>query len=255
MTPKVAAFPIVSPVNDWAERRDRERRIRWVVPRASLPFVVGSRASTRVHRVRWTSLRYEAGVLTSASAHVWCGQLIHLGSVRPHVFCGRLLAEPLDGWPVCGTCHGRAIGAGQIDEEGTPLLFSPRDVVWPYAGARCTWTVGGGGAYLYRYGPCGGRARFVAESVHGHALLCRQHRWSAERKGWTVVSADPSAGDGVGPRDLGRLRLAEDPRYPDPPSWPRYAEGLAFDGGDEWGELELPVVEPAVVVRRKPPIA
>lgn len=25
MTPKVAAFPIVSPVNDWAERRDRER--------------------------------------------------------------------------------------------------------------------------------------------------------------------------------------------------------------------------------------
>jgi hypothetical protein len=56
--------------------------------------------------------------------HVWCGQLV----------TGAYLSADLvdDGLPVCGTCEGRACGAGQDDWAGEgALLFSPRRLVPP----------------------------------------------------------------------------------------------------------------------------
>ncbi|MFE4697250.1 hypothetical protein ACFRIC_09170 [Streptomyces sp. NPDC056738] len=59
----------------------------------------------------------------------WCGYGIG-GSERAGAFLAA--DEPPAGEPVCGTCEGRAAGAGQ---DGSPtgrlLLFSPRDVAPP----------------------------------------------------------------------------------------------------------------------------
>jgi hypothetical protein len=56
---------------------------------------------------------------------VWCGQLVG-GLARAGAFLG--VDDIPDGLPVCGTCDGRAVGAGQETEgpADRDLLFSPR---------------------------------------------------------------------------------------------------------------------------------
>lgn len=64
------------------------------------------------------------------SWHMWCGQMRHSHDRRNNV---QILVHddslPTDGLPVCGTCEGRATGAGHdslvITHPTTPLLFSP----------------------------------------------------------------------------------------------------------------------------------
>ena len=102
---------------------------------------------SRIHRVRnvvihWKFAQYdrpESGIVYShMSVETWCGQATNLEKNR-----GILMNNPLDDWPVCGTCEGRAIGAGQVESErltGKPLLFTPRrrplTAPDPYALAR-----------------------------------------------------------------------------------------------------------------------
>ena len=74
---------------------------------------------------------------------------------------GRFMADPGPHKVVCGTCEGRAIGAGQIsadDIAGRPLAFSPqinRDV-------RCGWQRGHRSFGWTDYRQCWARARFIA---------------------------------------------------------------------------------------------
>jgi hypothetical protein len=86
------------------------------------PRYVRTRDMGRWHRVR-SGVRYERWGHTSWS--LWCGQHASQGGKR-----GDCLAAgaPLDGAPVCGTCEGRALGAGQeVTPDGMPeLVFSPR---------------------------------------------------------------------------------------------------------------------------------
>jgi len=100
----------------------------------SLPFVVSGRG-TRMHRPRSATISHYAWADYQPTLHVrlWCGQSLSCGRYRKNVL---FAATPLDGWPVCGTCEGRAIGVGlptteQIITGELPdrweLLFSPRD--------------------------------------------------------------------------------------------------------------------------------
>lgn len=89
------------------------------------PRFVRTRGMSRWHRPR-------SGTLSPAD-HVfygcWCGYGVG-GSERAGAFL--TADEPPAGELVCGTCEGRAAGAGQDDSPtGRPLLFTPRDVTPP----------------------------------------------------------------------------------------------------------------------------
>ncbi len=107
------------------------------------------------HRPKWTNSegRYRAGVITWSPPFIYsrAGRMVH----RPrkgtmHIFgdkthysftcwCGMSLQKeraalvdlPPDGMPICATCEGRAIGAGQLGSErlinGRTVLYSARD--------------------------------------------------------------------------------------------------------------------------------
>ena len=96
--------------------------------RAKEALAVGPRymrgaAQSRWHRVR-SGVRWSDDTV---SWTLWCGQVVSRGS-------NRLTADRMaDDLPVCGTCEGRACGAGQDDWplEGPGLLFSPRRLTAP----------------------------------------------------------------------------------------------------------------------------
>lgn len=81
------------------------------------------------HRVRFANLYFDNPRPDYSKARVclqmWCGQGGRLNKF------GRLLAAPTDGWPLCGTCEGRAVGAGYpgiaILQTRYELLYSPRE--------------------------------------------------------------------------------------------------------------------------------
>ena len=90
----------------------------------SLPFY-WSRAATRAHRVRSATMHYHNGVYSHTSFSAWCGQT-GFSSKGKHL---RLCDNPPDDLPVCATCEGRAIGAGQLGATtiaGRQVLFTPR---------------------------------------------------------------------------------------------------------------------------------
>ena len=96
----------------------------------SLPFIKSTRG-LYTHRVRSaTSHLYTTSGLSwkvgefHIAVHCWCGMTL-LVSRRKR---GQFLAEPPDGSPVCATCEGRAIGAGQLGAReiaGRPVIYSP----------------------------------------------------------------------------------------------------------------------------------
>lgn len=96
-----------------------------VVPLAEGPRFVRTRGMSRWHRPR-TGVRYPHGRTVYGC---WCGYSVG-GSDRAQAFLA--VEEPPSGEPVCGTCEGRAAGAGQDDSPtGRLLLFSPRDITPP----------------------------------------------------------------------------------------------------------------------------
>jgi hypothetical protein len=98
------------------------------IPLTRGPRLVRTGGMGRWHRTRSGVhlLRHDRSVL-----HVWCGQGVQLADA---ITCTMLPA----GEPLCGTCEGRAIGAGH-PATGTPLdvalLFTPRSQAPPPA--RC----------------------------------------------------------------------------------------------------------------------
>lgn len=105
------------------------------------PFLMKS--TGRVHRVRsariyahgpdllpcWGGRQYHVGV------SLWCGGSGFLDgptfSGPPRQRRDLLLHEPPDGSIICGTCEGRAVGAGQqsaawLTAPDRPLIFTPR---------------------------------------------------------------------------------------------------------------------------------
>lgn len=106
--------------------------ITWGQPLTTGPRYVRTPGMSRWHRPRH-GVRYPRGV----SYGLWCGQ-----AARDD---GRLLTadQPPAGDAVCGTCEGRAIGAGQDTQPDgrPPLLFSPARLVPPKKcpGSRTVW--------------------------------------------------------------------------------------------------------------------
>ncbi|MFG2307631.1 hypothetical protein ACGFS9_02910 [Streptomyces sp. NPDC048566] len=89
------------------------------------PRFVRTRGMSRWHRPRSGTRFPEGRVLFSC----WCGYGVG-GSERAGAYLGA--EEPPAGEPVCGTCEGRAAGAGQDDSPtGRLLLFSPRNAAPP----------------------------------------------------------------------------------------------------------------------------
>lgn len=100
--------------------------IDWGQPLAVGPRYVRTSGMSRWHRPR-SGTRRQNG---HTSYHLWCGQLVSTGSLKAP---GVLTADTIDDeLPVCGTCEGRACGAGQDDWPGDgELLFSPRRLTPP----------------------------------------------------------------------------------------------------------------------------
>ncbi|MGK3093747.1 hypothetical protein ACG93S_28935 [Streptomyces sp. WAC01490] len=90
------------------------------------PRFVRTGGMSRWHRPRSGVLMADARTIYT----VWCGQQAG-GSSRARPL---LTAEAvLDGLPVCATCDGRAVGAGQEEDgpAGRRLLFGPRTLTPP----------------------------------------------------------------------------------------------------------------------------
>lgn len=83
------------------------------------------RGRTRWHRVRSGTL-HDHGEAWA----MWCGQT-RFGNDKPDTSDGL----PTDGLPLCGTCEGRAAGAGHTSPLALPddvgLLFRPARLVPP----------------------------------------------------------------------------------------------------------------------------
>lgn len=92
----------------------------------SLPFF-RCRQGQYIHRVRsgWVHVT-DKGKPRHTSLSAWCGISGHVGnSAKPD----EILNEPPIGFPICATCEGRAIGAGQTESRmicGRIVKFSPR---------------------------------------------------------------------------------------------------------------------------------
>ncbi len=185
---KVDLLDDISP----AQRASCERNGQSPVAlKRSLPFFI-SPLGSRVHRVRsatWYRPNYQPHHI---ALHLWCGQggFLNVGRVFQRG-CGHLHAEPPEGWPVCATCEGRAIGSGQIASEeltGHPLIFTPL----PGAKIECVWERGRRGYAWTDYYKCRTRAKFIASKAgEEERPTCTYHRRQAIPKGWTVVPIDP----------------------------------------------------------------
>lgn len=117
------------------------------------PSFVRSRNGRYWHRPRSGVRLVALGNLLPerTSYHLWCGQIAHASRIITRQ------APPMD-LPVCGTCDGRALGAGQIPSETDYATeFTPRGIDPP---ARCP----GSGTDLYERVDAAGRI--------GRCLVC-----------------------------------------------------------------------------------
>lgn len=120
----------------------------------SLPFYT-PKLGSRAHRVRSAQLHRPTTRPHYVTVKLWCGQGGYLTDGR-----GMLTDEPLEGWPVCGTCEGRAVGSGQLGSReltGKELLFTPQ----PGQRIECVWERGSRGYCWTSYYKCWTRARFI----------------------------------------------------------------------------------------------
>lgn len=100
----------------------------------ALPFFSGP-GRRMAHRVRSGSmyLHHDADWPTTIALHFWCGNQGFLRRTTPRrTHGGFLFAAPPDDFPMCATCEGRAIGAGEPSAaflfQQRSLLFSPRSM-------------------------------------------------------------------------------------------------------------------------------
>lgn len=160
---KVRCFPIRSQYNSW-RHSDPGYRPTWAT--SALPFV-WSRNGRYTHRVRAVTV-YPHGK-TGLGVYAWCGMLV--GSAASP---SKMSATIDPDRPLCGTCHGRAVGAGQIDTDGIPLIFAPQSIA-PNLG-RCVWEHPGRGPYSYPWRCHRTAIERIPEAPDGHkAGVCAEH--------------------------------------------------------------------------------
>lgn len=93
--------------------------------RESLPFAESARGLYS-HRVRYVALHQLRGFEPHLAAGCWCGATVLISKRKP----GRLVEAPSDGFLVCATCEGRAIGSGQLGSRliaGREVMFRPHE--------------------------------------------------------------------------------------------------------------------------------
>lgn len=103
-------------------------RRRWkdaLYAKRSLPFVESLRGNY-AHRVRSVAYYtlHSPRHPPHAAVKCWCGQTILIGGKRESA---QLVADV--SLPICATCEGRAIGAGQVGAReiaGRPVMYSPK---------------------------------------------------------------------------------------------------------------------------------
>jgi hypothetical protein len=93
---------------------------RWVPVERFAPLV-RTKAMGRWHRPRSGERRVDPdGALQAVSLQLWCGQCVRMPALTAD--------EVPDGEKLCGTCEGRAVGAGYpaiAGEPAMPLLHQP----------------------------------------------------------------------------------------------------------------------------------
>lgn len=92
----------------------------------SLPFVE-SHMGRYTHRVRYVEL-HTCQKESHLAAGCWCGMTVLISKRKP----GRIISAPSDGFIVCATCEGRAIGSGQLGARviaGREVMFRPHGAV------------------------------------------------------------------------------------------------------------------------------
>lgn len=104
----------------------------WGTPLATGPRYARSSGMSRWHRPRDGVRRADM-----VAYGLWCGQSVRDGE-------GFITADQApEGEPVCGTCEGRAIGAGQDSwpDDSKTLIFSPERLTPPKRcpASRTTW--------------------------------------------------------------------------------------------------------------------
>lgn len=116
-------------------------------PLAEAPRYVRGRGNSRWHRVRSAVVyppRHGAAEERTSYAY-WCGQHVSNGGNGGKGGPLWLVDDVPPSEPVCGTCVGRALGAGQDETPAglPPLLFSPRwrtpPSVCPGSRSRTLW--------------------------------------------------------------------------------------------------------------------
>jgi len=162
------------------------------------PFVA-TKAMTRSHRPRHARIYvYENPKVrdrwhqTRLSVDLWCGQIARNPTLH---------SVPMDGLPLCGTCEGRAVGAGyptteelingDADLTRYPLLFSPRqdfappgrcpnldcdDV--PGTGSYCCVVCGHLGRWAQGNGYCTANHMAHHKPADGMCPPCPNHAWN-----------------------------------------------------------------------------
>lgn len=95
----------------------------------ALPFFRQGQG-TYIHRVRSGCVYFWNNQPSHTVFELWCGSSGYAhGRRRGMNVKGEMLADPPMGYPVCATCEGRAIGAGQVGSRmicGRVVKFSPQ---------------------------------------------------------------------------------------------------------------------------------
>lgn len=103
-----------------------------------VPLLVGPRFVRSPAGSRWHRPRHGTTYGERTFYGVWCGQTVHVRD-------GFASAESLDrSAPLCGTCDGRSVGAGQDSwptEDGPNLVFTPDRLTPPKRcpGSQTKW--------------------------------------------------------------------------------------------------------------------
>lgn len=235
MTVKVRCFPIRSQsLPDW--------RPEWrpVDATSALPFVY-SRNGRYTHRVRAVTSYPHRPDRNGLAVHAWCGQMLHTSGHSP----ARMGVEAHPDRPLCGTCHGRAVGAGQVDTDGVPLIFTPRSGT-PNLGL-CIWQKPGWGPYGYPSRCYRTAVERVPEAREGEkAGVCGEHarKWPPSVL-WRYEASLNHGGLTLGPRGQAALGGPPDtgPRFEGDPQLDAFDEHSAQDEPDTFDDLVVPFVD------------
>lgn len=113
----VSCYPIKRQGWGWPDNQREATK----VPATYWTRPSGSRLVGYRHRIRSSTWSPGASHGQPPLLHTWCGQMVSLTAAN-----GPRIASPAPpSVEPCGTCEGRAVGAGQIDQPSTTMVFTP----------------------------------------------------------------------------------------------------------------------------------